>query len=276
MEEKDISVKRLISNLFDKVSEDFDASGPRYFAYFGERLVKFAGINEDQRILDIASGKGASLLPAVQKVGQNGDVIGIDISKGMVCKTNLEIRRRDIQNARVMVMDAEKLEFADERFDHVLCGFGIFFFPNYKAALKEFKRVLKSDGRFSFTTFLNKRDERFRWYGELVDKYLVGAEGKIQDYDGPAFDTEETLYEILNEAGFKNIKVISEEKTFEYKNEREWWDKLWTHGGIRVLEAIPKERLEDFRTEVFAKLKKMKKSEGITAAMSVLYASGEK
>ncbi len=276
MEKKDINIKKNISNLFDKLSVSFDASGPRFFAYFGERLVEFAVIKGGEKVLDVATGKGASLFPSVDKVGRNGEVIGIDISEGMAHETNLEIQRKCLQNAKVMVMDAEKLEFVSGTFDHILCGFGLFFFPNYKAALAEFRRVLKSKGRFSFTTFLNKSDEKFMWFRELVKKYLPSSEGEFEEDDGPEFNTEEELYKALNDAGFKNIQVKSEEKTFKYKDEQEWWDKLWTHGFIRVLEAIPEERMEDFKSEVFVRLREMKESEGILATMFVLYAFGEK
>lgn len=279
MENKSIEIKKDITNTFNKVSAVFDGSGPRYFTYFGERMVELAGIKEDEKVLDVASGKGASLFSAAEKVGKNGVVIGIDIAEGMVNEIDLEIQRRNIKNVHAMVMDAEKLEFANETFQHILCGFGVFFLPNYKVAFHEFMRVLKYGGRFSFTTFLRKKDDKFIWLDELFDKYLPVYEDELDEYqseDIPEFDTEEGLYKILNQAGFKNIQVISEEKVFIYKDEQEWWEKLWTHGAITTLEKIPKDMLEDFKSEVFEKLKEMKEPKGIPHTMFVLYAFGEK
>jgi ubiquinone/menaquinone biosynthesis C-methylase UbiE len=276
MKNEDIDIKKNITDLFNKVSQVFDSSGPRFFAYFGERLVELAGVNEGDKVLDVASGKGASLFSSAEKVGQSGKVMGIDIAEGMVNETNLEIQRRGVKNADVRVMDAEKLEFENETFDHIHCGFGIFFFPNYNVALSEFMRVLKNGGRLSFTTFLRKSDEKFMWLGELVKKYLPEIEDEHDEENGPEFDTEEGLYQILNEAGFKNIRIISEEKTFNYKDEQEWWDKLWTHGYIRVLEMISKDKMEDFKTEVFHKLREIKEAEGISPTLFILYAFGEK
>ncbi|WP_346920181.1 hypothetical protein [Clostridium sp. UBA7339] len=65
MEDKSIEIKKDITNIFNKVSAVFDGSGPRYFTYFGERLVEFADVKEGERVLDVASGKGASLFSAV-------------------------------------------------------------------------------------------------------------------------------------------------------------------------------------------------------------------
>jgi len=271
-----MEMKKQIANLFNKVAPVFDGSGPRIFQYFGERLVELSEIKKDEKILDVASGKGASFFPSIEKVGKAGKVIGIDISEGMVTEINLLIQRRGVKNVKVMVMDAEKLEFSNKSFEHILCGFGVFFFPNYEVALGEFMRVLKIGGKFSFTTFLNEKDGKFKWLEELVEKYLPGFQAEGQESKGPQFDTEEGLYEILKVAGFKNIKVLSEEKTFIYKDEQEWWDKLWTHGYIRVMEMIPKEKLEDFRIEVFQKLTEIKESDGISATIFVLYGFGEK
>jgi len=279
MEIKSIEIKKNITDLFNKVSTVFDSNGPRYFAYFGGKLVEHAGVKEGQKVLDVAAGKGASLFVSAEKVGENGKVIGIDIAEGMVKETNLEIQCRDVKNANVMVMDAENLDFTNETFDHILCGFGVFFFPNYKIAFNEFMRVLKKGGRFSFTTFLRKSDDKFSWFHELVEKYLPPFQDELDEYqddDAPEFHTEEGLYKILKKTGFKNTQVINEEKNFVYNDEQEWWDKQWTHGFTAVLERIPQDKMKDFKAEVFEKLREIKDEEGISATMYVLYAFGEK
>ena len=276
MEDKSIEIKEGVKSTFNKVAAVFDSSGPKFFEYFGERLVEFAGVKEGEKVLDVAAGRGASLFSSAEKVGQSGKVIGIDIAEGMVKETNLEIQRRGVKNVNVMVMDAEKLEFENQFFEHVNCGFGIFFFPNYKIALDEFMRVLKDDGRLSFTTFFRKSDEKFSWFDDLVEKYLPGFKDEPEEENGPEFDTEEGLYQILEEAGFRNIRILCEEKVFNYKDEQEWWDKLWTHGFIRTLERISEDKMEAFKTEVFDKLREIKESEGIDSTKFVLYASGEK
>jgi len=279
MENKGTEIKKNITELFNKVSTSFDSSGPRYFSYFGQRLVEFAGIKEGDKVLDVASGKGASLFQASDRVGEKGRVLGIDIAEGMVKETSLELERQGIKNAEIMVMDAENLDLNSEAFDHILCGFGVFFFPDYKIAFNEFKRVLKDGGRFSFTTFLRKRDEKFMWMGDLFDKYLPDYKDELSEYqkeDSPEFDTKEGLTKILQECGFKNIEIISEEKKFIYKDEQEWWDKLWTQGSREALERIPKDRLEDFRLEVFQKLSEIKEEEGIITSKAILFSRCER
>ena len=117
---------------FNTVAPDYDIGGS--FAYFGQRLVALVGIEQGHRVLDLASGRGAVLFPAAERVGEIGDVIGVDLADGMVEAANQEAIRRGL-SARVRAMDAEHLEFADASFDRVVCGFGLMFFPHLDRAL---------------------------------------------------------------------------------------------------------------------------------------------
>jgi len=110
------------------LSSDYD-SGAGCFAHFGRRLVDVAGINAGARVLDIASGRGAVVLPAAERVGPGGEVVGVDLADAMVHATSEEAARRGLK-ARVSVMDAEALTFPSESFNFVICGFGIMFFPD--------------------------------------------------------------------------------------------------------------------------------------------------
>jgi len=82
----------------------------------------------------------------------HGRLIGVELAEEMARTTNAEAAHRGI-SARVQVMDAEYLDFADSTFDRVLCGFGIMFFPNQERALEEFRRVMKSGGRLAVSTW---------------------------------------------------------------------------------------------------------------------------
>ena len=78
---------------FNTVAPDYDA-GPRCFAHFGRRLVAAAEIQPGQRVLDVASGRGAVLFPCAERVGRTGEVVGVDLAEEMVRTTNEEAARR--------------------------------------------------------------------------------------------------------------------------------------------------------------------------------------
>lgn len=278
MSEQSVEMKKTFADLFNRVATSFDTVGPRTFAYFGERLVENTGINEGATVLDIATGKGASLFPAVLKAGPSGTVTGIDFAKEMVNLTLAQAKENNIRNVNILEMDAEKLAFSDESFDYIICGFGIFFMPDYKKALNEFMRVLKPCGKFGFTTFLRKEYEEFSWMIELAQKYFPPQEENNQkdQHEGPVFDTEEGLLNILTEGGFKNINIFSEEKEFILKDAEEWWERLWSMGSRLRFEKLSEEILEQYKADAFEKLNEMKREDGIHFKISVLFAFGTK
>src|SRR4051794_41978436 len=67
---------------FNGVAAGFDSGGA--FAHFGQRLVEVVGIEPEQRVLDVATGRGAVLFPAVERVGSAGGGGGGGLGGGMV------------------------------------------------------------------------------------------------------------------------------------------------------------------------------------------------
>ena len=110
--------KERTAGMFDQLSSTYGEIVP-FFSYFGERLVAAAGVAEGDAVLDVASGLGACLLPASAMVGEDGRVVGIDISREMVHALNRAIETSGCRNANVQLMDAEALRFTDDSFDRV-------------------------------------------------------------------------------------------------------------------------------------------------------------
>ena len=64
--------------LFSSLATGFDSGGA--FAHFGQRLVEVVGIEPGHRVLDVASGRGAVLFPAIERVGTTGGPLGTSSS----------------------------------------------------------------------------------------------------------------------------------------------------------------------------------------------------
>jgi 2-polyprenyl-3-methyl-5-hydroxy-6-metoxy-1,4-benzoquinol methylase len=54
-----------------RAAEAYETEVP-YFGPMGERIVAHAGLRPGQSVLDVACGKGATLLPAARAVGDGG------------------------------------------------------------------------------------------------------------------------------------------------------------------------------------------------------------
>ena len=83
-----------IVGVFSRAAATYDRIGPRFFAYFGQRLVAQAHLAPGAAVLDVAAGRGAVLFPAAQQVSPGGRVIGIDLSADMVRETTADIHAR--------------------------------------------------------------------------------------------------------------------------------------------------------------------------------------
>ena len=86
--------KAQVSAQFSPLAPVYDGAG--HFVYFGPRLVDGVGVEPGQRVLDIASGRGAILFPAAERAGVGGHVEGIDLAEGMVQAVNADAERQGI------------------------------------------------------------------------------------------------------------------------------------------------------------------------------------
>jgi ubiquinone/menaquinone biosynthesis C-methylase UbiE len=277
--------KQKLSTIFSQLAVKYDRVGPRYFSYFGRRLVELAQLPSGGHVLDVATGRGAVLFPAAERVGPQGRVVGIDLTEAMVLETGQELASLGVRNAEVRQMDAEDLRFPGEVFDRVLCGFAIFFFPQPYQALSEFRRVLKPGGGVGVTTFDQVFYEQWKWFDELVQTHLPpepegNQPAKSPSPPQPEFDKLEGLEKLLTATGFANIQVISETKDFVYADEEEYWSTLWSLGIRATLQQIEKERgpegLQRFKADVWEKLQAFKGADGIHQPFSVLFALATK
>ncbi len=252
--------------VFGRAAESYDRVGPRYFSYFGQRLVELSPLVSGAKVLDLATGSGAVLFPAAEKVGPTGQVLGVDLVEKMVARTSAEITARQLPNATALRMDAEQLDLAEASFEAVLCGFGLFFFPQLPKALAEIYRVLKPGGFLAATSW-GKSDERWNWMSEVGMRPQSGGSSRPPSH---ATDTQ-WLEKGLEQAGFTNFQAIQEDKEFVFADENEWWATEWSHGARGCLERLESETLEQVKGAAFERLQQIKQPNGIPHLYRAFY-----
>jgi len=113
------------------------------------KLVKFAAVDNGQRVLDVACGTGVVAVTAARR---GAKVWGLDRTPVLV-----ERGRKNASVAGVEIDfiegDAEALPYPDASFDVVLSQFGHIFAPRPAVVMKEMLRVLKPGGRIAFSTW---------------------------------------------------------------------------------------------------------------------------
>jgi len=243
-------------------------SGLGIFTHFGQRLVELAGVKAGTRVLDIGSGRGAVLFPAAECVGQDGEVIGIDLSDAMAVATSAEAARRGLF-ARVSVMDAEELNFADESFDCVTCGFAVMFFPDQDRSLAQMRRVLKSGGRVALSTWkVYPNDDLRALLYELGMTTLTEWQGAIRD--------AAVLEALLTKNGFVNVQVQVDSMDCCYANANAHWQALLGTGTRRILDKLDAAQKERALAAFDERMQPRRRDDGIHITATALLAFAEK
>jgi phosphatidylethanolamine/phosphatidyl-N-methylethanolamine N-methyltransferase len=136
---------------FDRetVERAYDRWAPIYDLVFGgvfgkgRRAAILATNNIGGRVLEVGVGTGISL----PQYAPNLRIYGTDISEAMLRKAQQRVTELGLSNVEgLAVMDAEKLEFADNSFDVVMAQYVVTAVPNPETALDEFARVLRPGG----------------------------------------------------------------------------------------------------------------------------------
>lgn len=135
----------LVDEVTKSPAEIYDALFvPALFRQWGPIIAGEARIEPGNRVIDVACGTGALALAALDRVGPDGSVIGLDPNADM-----LGVARR--KNSRIDWRDgqAERIPFADRTFDAAISQFGLMFFADRPQGLREMMRVLKPGGRLA-------------------------------------------------------------------------------------------------------------------------------
>lgn len=253
---------------FNRVATDFDSEGT--FAHYGRRLVELVGVGPGQRVLDVATGRGAVLFPAAEKVGASGEVAGIDLAEGMVQAANELAAQRGL-SVRVRAMDAEHLGFPDAAFDRVLCGFGIMFFPHLDQAMGEFRRVLKSTGRIGVSTWRTSPGDHLRTVLDELD--LLGS----NDWRPPGWITDpDVLADALTGAGFRNVRVIADPLSFVFADVEQYWQSIRGNLTRRVAEGLDPAQQARARAALHERFRAFEQPDGIHVTATALLGVGNR
>lgn len=213
-----------------------------------EELFKAANLQKGDMVLDVATGTGIVASEAIRRVGDEGKVVGIDLSTGP-----LEIAKRtagNIKNLQFLEMDAEELKFPDGSFDVVLSEFALMFFPDSQKALREMRRVLVDHGRIVLS--VHGSAENVPYFGVIMStlmKYVpdIIPAGRPSPH---RFGELGLLRHEFENSGFKEINVAAYTYPYNIGTFEEYWNDYMESAAASI-----RTKIETLDTGLYARIK---------------------
>ena len=113
--------------------------------------INFANIKNGETVVDLGSGAGIDCFLASDLVGEEGSIIGIDMTPDMIYKARQNASNRGVKNVQFRLGEIEHLPVADNAVDVVISNCVINLSPDKPQVFREIYRILKKGGRISIS-----------------------------------------------------------------------------------------------------------------------------
>lgn len=186
-----------VREVYRSIAPVYDLWGRLTESKARSRCLELARIRDGESVLEVAVGTGLAFakILAANPHGRND---GIDLTEGMLDRARRKAKQSGVDNYRLAVGDAYKLEYPADTFDVLINNYLFDLLPeqDFPVVLAEFQRVLRPGGRLVIANMTLAT----RWYEKgwellyrLNPAWLGGCRGIF-------------LKPYLESAGFKNVR----------------------------------------------------------------------
>jgi len=159
-----------------------------------------ASLKESEKVLDLGSGAGFDCFLAAKKVGDQGKVIGVDMTPEMLDKARANAKKGKYANVEFRLGEIENLPVADNSVDVIISNCVINLALNKKRVFEEAYRVLAPKGRLMVSDIV------------LLKELPESIQNNVEAYAGciSGAELKDKYLELIRKAGFTEVKVIDE------------------------------------------------------------------
>ena len=164
--------------------------------------VEHAGLKPGHTVLDLGSGAGLDVFVARNEVGENGHVIGVDMTAEMIARARDNNENSGFDNVEFRLGEIEHLPVLSDSVDVVISNCVLNLVPEKQRAFAEIHRVLKPGGHFCISDIVSS-EALPDWIKGIAEAYAGCVAGAIpkQDY-----------LRLIEEAGFRDVNVATERR----------------------------------------------------------------
>ena len=212
-EAKDSEKGVAVHGLFSRIAKNYDVAN-RILSFnrdqrWRELAVSKLNLKPNDSVLDLCCGTGDFFPPLRAKVGERGEIVGIDFCQPMIAQASAKD-----ESSVLIVGDACDLPFEDERFDGITVGWGVRNVSDIDKAHAEAFRTLKPGGRFVSIDCAEPKSPITRsltGIGRTAVTSILGMSFKSKDdykylnESSKRFKTRQELVQIMQAAGFTDV-----------------------------------------------------------------------
>jgi 2-polyprenyl-3-methyl-5-hydroxy-6-metoxy-1,4-benzoquinol methylase len=159
-----------------------------------------SGIEKGDVVLDLGCAAGIDSFIAGEMTGENGKVLGIDITQALVHRANKIAHERHMTHIYFEVDDIEKLDRGENWADVVITN-GVFsLLPDLDSAFAKAYQALKPSGVFCMADITKNC------------KFTHDTYARVKKYTGclNGIRLQQLYLDKMTAAGFKNIKIVAQ------------------------------------------------------------------
>ena len=223
---------------------------PALFGQFAPLVAEAARAEPGQKSLDVACGTGVLAREMHRRAGRGAGTSGLDCNPGM-----LAVARRTEPAIDWVEGKAEALPFPDHSFDAVVSQFGLMFFEDRRAALREMWRVLRPGGHMVVAVWDSLGNLPGFAALEALFRQQLGEEAAASLRAPFVLGDRAALGGLIEAAKIADGKIETRHGTARFRSIEDWVRtevKGWTLAdrvddeGYQRLQQSAQERLRDF------------------------------
>jgi arsenite methyltransferase len=158
---------------------------------------EFAGIKRGNTVVDLGSGAGNDVFVARAIAGEEGKIIGLDMTEEMITKANANNSKLGFKNVEFKFGEIEDMPIEDNVADVVISNCVLNLVPDKTKAFSEIYRILKPGAHFCVSDIV------------IIGELPSGLKKSAEMYAGcvaGALQQSEYL-QVIKDTGFENVEI---------------------------------------------------------------------
>ncbi len=222
-----------------------------HFLHYTRDALDLLGIGAESNVADVACGPGTLALEARQRGAQ---VRALDFAPDMLTSLQARAQHLGVEGVEAVLGDGQALPWPDASFDAAFSMFGLIFFPDRGAGLRELHRVLRPGGKALVASWVPF--DRVPLMSATMESMREALPGMPFGGGKAPMGTHAEIVEEMSSAGFQDIRCTEVAHTMTFPDLESYWaGMLKSLAPLVLLRHRMGDAFESFQAQTFENLR---------------------